>query len=120
VPISGNVSSYDGNDDSKSAASGASVSGGSANATSAADGGVSLTFPTAGRYLVSATKSGAIRASAWITVTDAPVPPPVVKTPLQLRVAARRQCLRDYKWHRTSSPRYKKCVVKANRIGKGK
>ncbi|MBJ7355449.1 MAG: hypothetical protein JHC98_11550 [Thermoleophilaceae bacterium] len=121
-PVTGFVDSYSTADDSKSLGTGVTVSGGGASATSDANGGVSLTFPTAGRYLVTATRSGAIRGSQWVTVAaDAvvtPVTPP--KTVKQLRAAARRKCLRAYKWHRTSSPRYKKCVARANRLGKKK
>lgn len=121
-PVTGFVDSYDTGTDAKGIGSGVTVTGGGAAATSDAGGSVSLTFPTAGKFLVTATKSGAIRGSQWVTVAaDAvvtPVTPP--KSIKQLRAVARRKCLRAYKWHRTSSPRYKKCVAKANKIGKKK
>jgi hypothetical protein len=118
VPVTGIVSQYANfAGDAKSGASGAAVSGGGASATAGSDGSFSITFPSAGTYLVTATKSGAVRGSRWITVDpSAPVIP--VKTDKQKRAEARRNCLRTYKWHRTSSPRYKKCAKKADRIGR--
>lgn len=119
-PVTAYVDSYNTSTDAKSNGSGVTVSGGGASSTTAADGSVSLTFPSAGRFLLTATKSGAVRGSAWITVDPAAVVTPVTpsKTDKQRRMEARRKCLRSYKWHRTSSKRYKKCVHRANRIGK--
>jgi hypothetical protein len=125
-PVKGTVSSFDGNNgDAKSTPSGVVVAGGGASGTSGSGGSVTLNFPAAGRFLVAATKSGSVRASTWITVTTDPVPDSSTTTTgtgvsdKQKRVLARRKCLRSYKWHRYS-PRYKRCVAKANRIGKSK
>jgi hypothetical protein len=117
----GTVYKWNSYTDERTAAAGASISlDGGAPITAGSDGKFSLAFPTSGSHLVTTMASGAIRGSERVNVTDAPVIPPTVKTVKQLRVEARRKCLRTYKWHRTSSPRYKKCVAKANKIGKKK
>lgn len=109
------VVAYDGNDDSKSPISGATVNiDGAAAGTSGSDGSISLTFPAAGRFLVSATKSGSIRTSDWVTVTDAPVP--TLKQLNQVkRIAARAEC--KSKYASKSGVKYKLCVRAANKIG---
>lgn len=115
--VQASVSAYDGNDDSKSAAAGVAISGGGASATSAADGSFSLTFPAPGRFLVTATKSGVIRTSAWVTVTTEPVPvPPTLKQLNQTkRSNARAACRAAYPTK--SGKTYRDCIRAANKIG---
>jgi hypothetical protein len=115
---SGTVYKYNSNTDERTAAAGATVSMNGSSVTSGADGRFSLAFPTAGYQLVTATAAGAVRGSGRVAVTDAPIVPVVKKSAKERRAEARRKCLRTYKWHRKSSPRYKKCAAKANRIGK--
>lgn len=96
-PVGGFVDSFSTATDLKSPGASVTVSGGGATATSAADGSFQLTFPAAGKFLVTAEQAGAIRGSRWVTVNPAAVPAPVL--PLtqaqinkQRRVAARAKC----------------------------
>lgn len=75
--VTGYVDSYSTADDSKAPGTGVTVSGGGASAASGVDGSIALTFPTAGKFLVTATKNGAIRGSQWVTVAADAVATPV-------------------------------------------
>ncbi|HEV7867959.1 MAG TPA: hypothetical protein VGO90_09775 [Chthoniobacteraceae bacterium] len=81
VPVHGVVDRWANSDDAKSDASGVVVSGGGATATSDANGQVTLSFPQAGRFLLSATKAGSVRGSEWITIDEAAAvaPSPIVR-----------------------------------------
>ncbi|MFT4048683.1 MAG: carboxypeptidase-like regulatory domain-containing protein [Solirubrobacterales bacterium] len=119
--ITGYVDSYNTADDTKSAGSGVSVTGGASSTTSASDGSFQITFPAAGRYLVSANKSGALRGSRWITIAeDANTTPvaPVTQKQInkQRRIAARAACRQNIKSR--SSDEYKSCIRAANQLGR--
>jgi hypothetical protein len=118
---SATIYKYDSNDDSRSAAAGASVVLDGVTYTAGAGGKVSLPFSTLGAHLITTTLSGSIRASKLVTVTATPPPPPVKSTAQinqEKRVAARAKCRKVYKSKK--GPRYKKCLKKANAIGKKK
>lgn len=122
VPVTGFVDSYSTSDDSKSPAASAAVSGGGASASSASDGSFSISFPTEGKYLVTATKSGAIRGSQWVTVDAGAEPTPVKPTTQkeinkQRRIAARANC-RSSKGAKGFD--YKVCIRQANSLGRTK
>ncbi len=120
--VVGHVDTYDMTTDAKAPAAGVAVAGGAASATSAADGSVQLSFPAAGRYLVTAEKSGAVRGSQWVTVSDEAAPAPPAKVPTQAeinkqrRIAARANCRAEA----AKSKRFdrKACIRAANRIGR--
>lgn len=120
--VSGHVDSYSTGTDVKSPGAAVAVSGGGATATSAADGNVQLTFPAAGKFLVRAEKSGAVRGSQWVTVTDAaPTAPPVTpptqaQVDKQRRVAARANCRAQAAL--SSSFDRAQCIRNANRLGR--
>ncbi|MBJ7458068.1 MAG: hypothetical protein JHD02_02655 [Thermoleophilaceae bacterium] len=121
VPVSGFVDSFDTSTDVKSAASGASVSGPGSSATAGDDGSFTMTFPSAGRFLVNATSKGAVRGSQWVTVAaDAPAVPVAPVTQKEInqkrRSVARANC-------RESIPskqgdEYVECVRTANQLGR--
>lgn len=78
-PITVLVDEYEHSGDTKSAASGVSVKAGGSSTTTAVDGSATLTFPASGKFLITATKSGAVRGSAWITVDPATPASPIVR-----------------------------------------
>ncbi|MBI4897923.1 MAG: hypothetical protein HY827_06110 [Actinobacteria bacterium] len=102
--LSGRVDSWDGATDSVSAAAGVSVTGGGASATTGADGLFSVSFTAPGKFMLSATKTGAIRGSLPVTVTAAPqpvVPVPPVRTNRFAACAGK---------HRKGSAGFRRCV----------
>jgi len=84
-PVEGTVYIYDTGTDAKSPAGDASVSGGGANANVRADGGVTLTFPQPGTFIVATTASKAFRGSTRVVVSaaaSAPAVQPAAVVPL--------------------------------------
>lgn len=100
-PVTAIVDAVSHSDDSRSAADGVTLSGGGASATTGAAGSASLTFPSSGKFLVTATKSGAVRGSAWITIDPATPATPIV------RVNRFVKCNRVY---RKRTKKHKRCV----------
>lgn len=121
VPVTGYVDSFNTGTDAKSPGSGAAISGGGGSATSGADGSFSLTFPIAGKFLVTAEKTGAIRGSQWVTVSEAAKPAPVVpQTQQQInrqrRIAARANCRATFETLRGLE--FRLCIRTANQLGR--
>lgn len=117
--VTGYVDSFDASTDVKSIGVGAAISGGGANATSGADGSFQITFPTEGKFLVTASKSGAIRGSQWVTVAADAVPPtvrPISQKEInkQRRIAARAKCRATD----SSDAVLKECIRNANQLGR--
>lgn len=100
-PITVLVDEYEHSGDTKSAGSGASVTAGGTTTTTAADGSATLSFPTSGKFLITATKSGAVRGSAWITVDPATPASPIV------RINRFVKCNRVY---RKRTKKHKRCI----------
>lgn len=100
-PITVLVDEYEHSGDTKSAASGVSIQSNGVSATTAADGSASVAFPSSGTFLVTATKSGAVRGSAWITIDPA--------TPATSIVRVNRfvKCNRVY---RKKTKKHKRCI----------
>lgn len=97
--------------DVRSAAKNAVVFGGGASAATDAEGKFTIAFAAAGRYLVSATKAGAVRGSAWIAIAENAVQQPV---PEPAKTFKRRHnrfqiCNKRYK---TGSRRHRRCIRK--------
>lgn len=118
--VTGYVDAFDTSTDAKSLGTDVAVSGGGASATSGADGSFQITFPTAGKYLVTANKSGAIRGSQWVTVTEDAVAPPVKpitqkEINKQRRIAARAKCRANNK---KDSDELTSCLRVANQLGR--
>lgn len=106
-PVNGVVDSWTNfSGDVVSPAAGANVAvlGGDVSATTAADGSFSLTFAQSGRQLVVATKDGAVRGSAWITVDPTAAPAPAI-VPVKVNRFAR--CGKLYG---KGSPKHRRCI----------
>jgi hypothetical protein len=121
VPVNGFVDSFNTGTDAKSAGSGAAVSGGGASATSGSDGAFSITFPNAGKFLVSANANGAVRGSQWVAVTaDAPATPVLPLTQKQInrqrRSVARARCKQQIPSKRGNQ--WIECIRTANQLGR--
>jgi hypothetical protein len=118
--VSGFVDSFDTSTDAKSAGAGAGVSGGGGSATAGSDGSFQIVFPTAGKYLVSATRAKSVRGSQWVTVSDEAKPVPVAPvTEKQInqkrRAGARANCRAVHP--SKSGPDYIACIRTANALG---
>lgn len=121
VPVGGFVDSFNNTTDAKSPASGAAVSGGGASATVGADGAFSITFPSAGKFLVNASASGSVRGSQWVTVTaEAPATPILPLTQKQInqkrRSVARANCRKQVPSHKGNE--WIECIRTANQLGR--
>lgn len=103
--LTGRVDSWDNATDVQSPAAGAIVSGGGASATSGADGTFSLSFATAGSYLVTAVKGASVRGSARVTVTDQPAELPQI-APLK----PVNRFARCGKLYGKDSPKHRRCI----------
>jgi hypothetical protein len=119
-PVTGFVDSYDVATDAKSAGSGASISGGGVSTSSGTDGSFQLSFSAPGRHLVTATKSGAVRGSQWVTVDQAAEPKPLpqlsqAQIDKQRRVAARANCRAGIA---KAGAELRRCIRTANRLGR--
>ncbi|MBK5230866.1 MAG: hypothetical protein JJE27_06820, partial [Thermoleophilia bacterium] len=108
--ITGRVDQFDSGDDTQTPGGGAAVGGGGATATSGADGLFTISFATPGHYLISATKSGVVRGSAWIDVSAAPAALPAIAP---VRVNRFAKCAARYG---KGSPKHRRCI----RIVRGK
>lgn len=121
VPVTGYVDSYDTGTDVKSTGPGAAISGGGASSTSGADGSFSITFPTAGKFLVTAERDKSIRGSQWVTVSEAAQPAPVLpptqkQVNQQRRIAARAKCRATFETHKGLE--FRLCIRTANQMGR--
>jgi len=121
VPAGGFVDSFDTSTDAKSPGSGAAVYGGGASTTAGADGGFSITFPTAGTYLVHAAAPNAVRGSQWVTViSDAPALPVKQVTQKEInqkrRSVARANCRKQIPSRKGNE--YIQCIRNANNLGR--
>lgn len=105
--VTGRVDAYDNGTDLQSPAAGAQVTGGGASATAGADGLFSISFATPGRYLVSATKADAVRASAWVEVEPAAVELPPIGAQPGVSANRFRACAARYG---KDSPLHRRCV----------
>lgn len=98
------VDEYEHAGDTRSPASGAAVQFNGASTTTAADGSASVSFPSSGTFLVTATKSGAVRGSAWITIDPAT---PASPTARRARINRFVKCNRVY---RKKTKKHKRCI----------
>lgn len=105
--VTGRVDSFNSETDAYSPGAGAAISGGDASATTAADGGFSVSFSTVGKHLVTASKSGAIRGSAVVEVTADPVSPAPIQPPQKV---TRNRFVRCNERYGKGSPTHRRCI----------
>lgn len=108
TPVAGSVTEWDNYPEKDNPGKGAEISGGGAVATSGDDGSFNLTFPSPGKFLVSATKPGSMRASAWVTVQPAGTTlPATTPVPGTVRINRFLKCNGTYK---KGSRKHRRCV----------
>lgn len=105
--VTGRVDSYNSETDAASAGAGASIGGGGATATAGADGGFSVTFPTAGKHLVTAALAGSIRGSAVVEVVSEAVTPAPIDPPQRASANRFKRCNAKYG---KGSPTHRRCI----------
>ncbi len=100
------VDEYEHAGDTKSPAAGVSIHSTGVATTTAANGAATISLPSSGRFLVTASKAGAVRGSAWVTIDPATPAAPIAR-PVAAKVNRFSKCNRVY---RKNSRMYKRCI----------